>query len=165
MSLFSIRLLTLVALFLLTKNICLAQDNLDTLREKETKLNNMFIDKDGSFVTNNVVKINLLLPGSGNIIYAAGAKEESNLMRGLTLIAGIWSLYNTYNYVYSYLDKDRNTPSRHRTQLFLLSYIVGNILNYKRLSVYNKKIADKSIIEFNNGYKNGYMYVEFVYHF
>ncbi len=94
------------------------------------------------FVIRNVMKLNLKLPGSGNIVYGFAAAREPKLTRALAFASGLWSVYNTASYIYEHADKDKNTPSRARNLAFLASYAVGNILIYIRIIRYNRKIAE-----------------------
>lgn len=153
--------------------LCLAQERAITTKteaiditanDKDCK-KEIFIKTNSEFVVLNMVKINLLLPGTGNIIYSAGAKQDSKFMRGIALASGIWSLYNTINYASQYFDHNKSTPTKQRTQLFLLSYIVGNILNYKRINSYNRKIRSDQNVNIEYGQRDDRVYVGLIYRF
>lgn len=138
-------------LLISTSSICLAQG--------------LFVRTNGEFIITNVMAANLVMPGSGNIIYTKKAREESKIMRGLTFVSGIWSIYNTANYIHQYLDSDNNTPTRCRTMRFLISYLIGNILCYNRLTRYNFKIKNIKRLEFDYGLMENCVYAGFVYQF
>ncbi len=160
--------------FLISPDVlCRAQENAitrnmisaDTTTDKKDYLQETFIKTNGEFVIKNMVKINLIIPGTGNVIYSAGAKEESKFMRGITLTSGIWSLYNTVNYISQFFDNDNRTPDTERTKLFLISYVIGNLLNYKRLNNYNHKIRNNQNVNIEYEQRDDRVYVGIIYRF
>lgn len=54
----------------------------------------------------------------------------------------MWFLYKTVDYVHLHLDQNKNTPTMRKRQVFLISYLVSNLLNYTRLTRYNRKVRN-----------------------
>lgn len=169
-----LRKATCAGVFLiLAATVCLAQEgtsetgteNRDILGRNTDGRNKIFISRTGEFVIPRVLAINLILPGSGNIIYAKKAKKESTILRGLTLTLGLWSLYNNTSYVAQYFDRDRHTPTAGRTRLFLIGYTAGNVLNYLRLRRYNRRVVKDSELAWDYEVKENSVYVQLSYRF